>query len=269
MKGKLIMPAIISLLLILAEPPSVALAAARFGDFEYAYCRYPDMSAENTKANNRLNCLKNILPWWSVKKSPAGVNDKSADKTAADNIRKKTGQLRPLIPNETGTELKLKIRELASQILANKKTSRDLTVVVTTFVNLNQLYQTTDLGRLLAEHMIGELQKKGTKVLDVRLANCLQVKEGYGEYGLSREMSELSYVHNAQARLVGTYSVAGGQVVINARLLHQKDGRVLSSGSIIMGKNRMISELLKDSGWPASIPQAVMIESFDSIRSSH
>ncbi|MFP3983794.1 MAG: FlgO family outer membrane protein [Desulfurivibrionaceae bacterium] len=261
MRKRLIISTLLSLLLLL-NGTSPALWAED-GSYKEPYRHYPDQEIENKTENSWLDRLEAIfLPWRVNEKSGTEISSvKDADR--AVNSREES-----LIPHEEGTELKLQVRELASQILADKGGdwgSRDIAVVVNTFVDLNQLYKTSDLGRLLTEQMIGELQKKGIKVIDVRLSNSLQVKEGLGEYGLSREMDELSYVHSAQARLVGTYSAAEDQIVINARLLHQEDGRVLSSGTIILNKNRMITQLLKNSGWPVPERQAVMIESFDKI----
>lgn len=263
------------LALILVPAPSVppVQAGEQSGDDQsrYAHHHFQNSNPDKKAEGNWLDGLKKIFLPWKAVGDQAQETFPRLDAASADFKVKNSDQPGPLIPNETGMELKLLVRELADRVLDNKGTSwdrQDFTVVVSTFVDLNHLYRTSDLGRLLAEQMIGELQKKGIKIIDVRFANSLQVKEGGGEYGLSREMSELSYVHQAQARMVGTYSVADGQVVINARILGQKDGRALSSGTIILKKNRMVSELLKNSGRPVSPLQTVMIESFDNIISS-
>lgn len=263
--NRLIISPLLSLLLLLNG--SIPAVLAEEGSHHNSYRHYPDQETGNRTEDSWLDRLEKIfLPWRGDGGSNAAINPKTNTGRAASSHKESP------IPHEEATELKLQVRELANQILADQGegwAGRDITVVVSTFVDLNRLYETSDLGRLLTEHMIGELQRKGIKTIDVRFSNSLQVKEGLGEYGLSREMDELSYVHGAQARLVGTYSATEGQVVVNARLLHQEDGRVLSSGSIILNKNRMITELIKDSGWPVSDRQAVKIESFDKINPAH
>ncbi len=271
MSKKIIMAIILGAVLSASTPPRPAEAGDRTYEPDCRYSYYSDSNTkgEETEKEGWLSMLQNIIMPWSKDKgigSTAFSRNIDTKTVSPDTPYRKTSK--QAIPNETGMELKLRVRVLAKQILANNGTSwpnQDMTLVVTTFVDLNQLYKTTNFGRLLAEQMIGELQKKGINTIDVRLANSLQIKEGYGEYGLSREMAELNYVHNAQARLVGTYSVADRQVVINARILYQEDGRVLSSGSIILPKNKLIAELLQNSSRPVSDVKAVMVESFDQI----
>lgn len=156
------------------------------------------------------------------------------------------------IPAEDAVELKLRIRELAQQLIdhAEAPISDQYRVIVTTFVNLNHLYKTSGLGRILGEQMISEFQRAGIEVIDVRMTPAIQIVEGYGEYALSRDMAQLSYVHDAQAVVVGTYTVSDGQIMINARLLHQGDGAVLSSGSIVIAENRLVHGFMQDEAVP-------------------
>ncbi len=155
-------------------------------------------------------------------------------------------------PAEQASELRLQMGEIVSQLLANSKESVEdgARVVVTTFVSLNHLYKTSGLGRVMAEQAISELQKAGVDVVDVRMTPALQIVEGFGEYGMSRDMSELNYVQDAQVVIVGTYLVSDGQVVVNARLLQQGDGLVLSSGSMVFPVNGFVDGLLQDEAMP-------------------
>ncbi|MBI5558394.1 MAG: hypothetical protein HY885_12230 [Deltaproteobacteria bacterium] len=169
----------------------------------------------------------------------------------------------PADPMETATELKLKVRELTQQLLdhANEPMADQSRIIVTTFVNLHHLYKTSGLGRAISEQMISEFQRSGIEVIEVRMTPSIQIREGFGEYGLSRDMAQLSYVQDAQAVVVGTYTVSDGQVVVNARLLQQGDGLVLSSGSIALPANAMVRCLLKDEAVPP--PKAALVEMHD------
>lgn len=155
-------------------------------------------------------------------------------------------------PAEQASELRLQMGEIVAQLLANSKESVEdgPRVVVTTFVSLNHLYKTSGLGRVMAEQTISELQKAGVDVVDVRLTPALQIVEGFGEYGMSRDMEELGYVQDAQLVIVGTYLVSDEQVVVNARLLQQGNGLVLSSGSMVFPLNGFIDGLLQDEAMP-------------------
>ncbi|MCK5194865.1 MAG: hypothetical protein KAQ71_13720 [Desulfobulbaceae bacterium] len=174
---------------------------------------------------------------------------------------------KPEVPAEMAVELKLRIRQLSHQLFDNVTEDgfNDSVVIVTTFVNLNDLYETSALGRLMSEHLMGELQKRGAEIIDARSATSLQVSEGFGEYALSRDMDQLSYVHDAQTVVVGTYSVAADEISVNARLLNQEYGTVLSSASVVFPADKLISALLHDAGKPPSSGRAVSLHSFAEI----
>ncbi len=181
--------------------------------------------------------------------------------------RRHEAEIKPAVPEEQATELKLKVRELSRQLLLHSRepVAEELRVIVSTFVNLNRLYMTSGLGRAIAEQMISEMQRGGVEVVDVRMTPSLQIREGHGEYSLSRDMSELSYVHDVQAVVSGTYTVSDGQVIVGARILQQGDGMVLSSGSITFPVNDFIRGLLQDEAMPPRKGAPVQLRSFSAI----
>lgn len=166
---------------------------------------------------------------------------------------------------DQGLELKLRIRELARQLLANAREEiiDEFTVTVSTFVNLNHLYTTSGLGRYLSEQMMHELQLVGLDMVDVRMTPAMMVSEGFGEYAMSRDMTELSYVHPGDAKLVGTYTISNNEIFINARLLRNRDGMVLSGGSTVFALNKVSGGLLQDEGRPPRSGSKVHVRSFD------
>ena len=192
--------------------------------------------------------------------------------TAADNAPdrdffswlpwKKDTTPRPL-PAAEAMELKLRVRELCRQLLAtaSEPLVDDYTLTVNSFVNLNDLYATSALGRLLGEQMIGELQSAGAEVIDVRKSAGLMVREGYGEYGLSRHMEELSYIHATQAMVAGTYSQADGQLFLNVRVLRNTDGAVLAHGSLVCPLDDLTRRLLADEAAPPPPAGVVTVRS--------
>ncbi|MDZ7642525.1 MAG: FlgO family outer membrane protein [Desulfurivibrio sp.] len=124
------------------------------------------------------------------------------------------------------------------------------TLAVSPPVNLNDLYATSSFGRLLGERLLGELQRAGVEVIDVRRTPALLIHERQGEYGLSRDMDELSYVQNAQAVLVGTYTVGVDRVLVELRVVDNQDGRILTSAGHDFDLDREIAALLADESRP-------------------
>ena len=172
-----------------------------------------------------------------------------------------------LIPAEAGTELCLRVRDLVTELLRTSRESipGELHVAVATFVNLDQLYETSAMGRYLSEQMLHELQRAGVDVVDVRMMPSMKISQTYGEYILSRDMGELNYIHDVDAVVAGTYTVAHGQIFLNSRVLATQTGRILSSGSSVFDLDEVSVSLLQRSGQPVTLPGSVGIQSYEDI----
>lgn len=172
-----------------------------------------------------------------------------------------------LIPAEEGMELRLRVRELVADLLATSRepVAGELQVAVSTFVHLDQLYETSAMGRYLSEQMLHELQRMGVDVVEVRMMPSMKISQSHGEYVLSRDMGELSYLHEVDAVVAGTYTVADGQIFINGRLLAVQTGKVLASGSMVFEVDPVVAALLRRSGQPLAPPASVSIQSYQDI----
>ena len=156
--------------------------------------------------------------------------------------------------------IKPAIRNICDQLFDNAHMRfEDTAIAVMTFVNLNDLYRTSSLGRYLSEQLITELQKKEVFVIDVRKTPGVMIREGYGEYSLSRQIEELDRSYVVEAVVVGTYTLGNDRIFINSRLLRAIDGMVLSSGSIELGLNEMTLPMLKDEMTPPPPGQTIKV----------
>ena len=157
---------------------------------------------------------------------------------------------RQAMAGEAGAALRARVQDLASQLLASAggELADGPVVTVSTFVNLNALYATSTLGRLLGEEMIAALARSGVRVLEVRKTPNILIREQNGEYGLSRDLDELEYARPAQFMVVGTYTYAREQIFLYARLLRNSDAMICASASLVFGMDRMVREMLADEG---------------------
>ncbi len=148
--------------------------------------------------------------------------------------------------------LNAQVHDLAVQLIRNfnGEVGPDSPVAVTTFVDLNNLYKTSPFGRYLAEQLMGELQRAGFRVVEVRKTDSILVKEHYGEYSLSREISEIAKEASAQLVLVGTYITRGRYILINSRLVSNRGNILTSSAMKILRRDRFLDRML----WPAMAP---------------
>ena len=153
-----------------------------------------------------------------------------------------------------GAVLEARSNQLGKALIANASevVADEYVVAVSTFVSLDNLYATSSFGRYLGEQLLSTLQQSGLEVIEVRKTPGMMVSQYHGEYALSRSMDEIGLVQAAQAVVVGTYSVAGQDVLVNARLLRNSDNRVLSSATMVFPIDAMTASLLANESMPAT-----------------
>ena len=123
---------------------------------------------------------------------------------------------------------------LADQLVRNiDNRFRYEPIVVTTFVNLDNMKETSSLGRLIAENLIHELQVRGWKVFDIRLAKDIVVKP-QGEFSITRDIRNIRNYYRVNSVISGTYAITSNSVIVNARIIDVKSGVVVSTGQIIL-----------------------------------
>ena len=117
--------------------------------------------------------------------------------------------------------------------------------VVGSFANLNNLTETSPLGRLIAENLIHELQVRHWKVYEARLMKNVLINER-GEFTLSRDPRQLRDEYQVSGVVAGTYVESDGNLVINARIIDIGTGVVISSGQIQFPANWFTDGLLME-----------------------
>ena len=147
------------------------------------------------------------------------------------------------------------IHEMAMQLLKNFRgeAGPEGPVVVTTFVDLNNLYRTSPFGRYIAEQLMGELQRAGFNVVEIRKTDSLMIKPKFGEYGLSRDIQEIARQSSARYVLAGTYITRGRFILVNARLISNENNLVASSGLKILRRDPFLEKML----WPTATPESI------------
>jgi TolB-like protein len=122
-----------------------------------------------------------------------------------------------------------KMKNLADQLdknVAANNTSN--TYIVTSFTNLDKIDDTMALGRLISENLIYGLQVHKWQIIEIRLTKGVEVNAA-GEFFLSRDISKLRDEYKISGVVTGTYSVADGNLTINARVIDVNNGLVTSS----------------------------------------
>jgi len=137
--------------------------------------------------------------------------------------------------------------DIADSLLSNSKVriGDNDAVIVASFVNINNLQESSTFGRMIAEHIASRLSQKGCKVIDMRLrTESVFMQEGKGEFLLSRDLRKVSKNHNASAVVVGTYGDALYGIYISARIINPADSTIISSCDYGVALGRDASKLI-------------------------
>ena len=133
---------------------------------------------------------------------------------------------------------------LADQLEKNAdRKSLSNTFIVTSFSNLDNLSETSTLGRLLAESLIHELQVRKWQVFDVRLTKDVIVNPA-GEFALSRDTSKIRELYKIGGVVTGTYTNIDGTIIVNGRSIDSNTGIVVSSAQARLNSNWFTEALL-------------------------
>ena len=124
------------------------------------------------------------------------------------------------------------------------KLPKDSPVLVASFVNLDNLSESSTFGRVVSEQIASQFKQRGYTTIELKLRTTVFVKKGAGEFLLSRELSDIGIKHRAQAVIVGTYATARDRVYLTARVVDVNDSRVLSSYDYEIPMTRNVFKML-------------------------
>ena len=115
--------------------------------------------------------------------------------------------------------------------------------VVSSIADLNNLGETTQLGRLVTEHLIHELQLRNWQVTDFRLTRDFIINEA-GEFTLSRNVEKLKKSFSIANVVTGTYSRTPDGVIVNVRVIDVATGLVVSTAQTRFEKDKFIGSMV-------------------------
>jgi len=194
--------------------------------------------------------LNLLLSARAYPSAPAGYTDVAALPPALSGTAVEHG--------EGAAVLRSGVRELAATLFASlgdpDPEMGELAdgVAMGVFVDLAKLSRTSSLGRYLAEQLMTEFQQHGFQVVEIRKSRSILIRRRRGEYGLSRDPDEIAPEVAARALVTGTYTVAGGEVLVNARVVDNKTAALLASATVSLPMNATVRVLLADSASASS-----------------
>ena len=128
------------------------------------------------------------------------------------------------------TELNNIAKFLSNQLTLNKeiKNVSNVTMAITSFVDVTDLKSTNKLGIMLSETLIHDMQIRGYKVIDYKTMDTVKINRK-GDFTFSRNILELTRNHDVQYFLTGTLTGLKNGIIVNARLINSKTKIVIST----------------------------------------
>jgi TolB-like protein len=144
------------------------------------------------------------------------------------------------------TELNTIAKFLSDQLTLNKeiKSVSNVSMAITSFVNLADLKTTNKLGIMLSETLIHDMQIRGYKVVDYKTMDTVKINRK-GDFAFSRNILELSRNHNIHYFLTGTLTGIKSGVIVNSRLIDTKSKLVISTAQAFI-PTYIVRDLLED-----------------------
>lgn len=149
----------------------------------------------------------------------------------------------PVPAVEDARELRLRIRELASQLLEAGDRLPGTVALPASFVHQDNFNQTSSFGRLVAELLFNELSRRGVPVREYRALPRIAPRED-GEYVLSRDPNLTVPLSPETMVVTGTYYFDKNSVYVNARIFRAGDGLVLRTAGLVFGQTQTSRTML-------------------------
>lgn len=154
------------------------------------------------------------------------------------------------LPPEPVPNLSEVAHEAAAQMVAsNPDMTRYSPMIAATFVDIDNLAQSSTFGRISSELMASALSRQGIKVREVKMRDSLFIEEQVGELILSRQVQRLSARYDARSILMGTYAQGQDYVYVSARVVRSTDALVLGTADFRLPLNNNTRTLLGTGGW--------------------
>ena len=108
----------------------------------------------------------------------------------------------------------------------------DQPILAASFVNIDNLEETSGLGRTISEQVASRLTERGYIVVEMKLRKTIFMSNSKGgQFMLSRELRNISLEQNVQYVVVGTYSVANYVIYVSSAVVNPTDNTLLATYS--------------------------------------
>jgi TolB-like protein len=124
-----------------------------------------------------------------------------------------------------------------------------LQILVTSLANIDNLEDSSSLGRLIGEQLSIRFAQHGYTVIEPKLQQDLIMIPRTGEFIFSRQAFEIARQQNIDMIVAGTYATAQDQIYITLKMLNCQNGKIMSSYAYTLPLGPNTLALLQKSFW--------------------
>lgn len=116
--------------------------------------------------------------------------------------------------------------------------------LVATLANIDQLEQSSTLGRTISEQIASRMTQNGHSVIELKVRNGVYMKRNEGEFLLTREIREVANTHKAQAVVIGTYAESASFIHVNLKLVDPATSIIIAAHDYTLPLDRQNRSML-------------------------
>lgn len=131
--------------------------------------------------------------------------------------------------------------------VSNRPEAAAAPFIVATVASIDQLEQSSTLGRLISEQVSSRLSQMGQQVVELKLRNGIYMKRNEGEFLLTREIKEVATAHRAQAVVLGTYAESASYIHVSLKLVNPANSMILAAHDYALPLDRQVRSMLRKS----------------------
>jgi TolB-like protein len=107
-------------------------------------------------------------------------------------------------------------------------------LVVASLSNARNLERSSALGNIVADMIRTRLAQTGHKTSEIRLRSAVSLKQGNGEFMLSRNRRALRSDPTAAAVVTGTYATSYEKVYVSLKLVSTTDAHIIAGADFVV-----------------------------------
>lgn len=132
----------------------------------------------------------------------------------------------------------------AEKLLSDAKLPLESTVIMATVVNIDDIENSSTLGRLISEQVSAKFVQAKMSVIEMKFRENIYIKQNTGELMLTREIGKIAKAHSANAVIVGTYAIANSAVYVNLKIINPATNVAIAATDYVLPMNRDIEDMV-------------------------